>query len=174
MRVALRNCGVIDPENIDEYIAVDGYKALTKVLTEMTPEEVIAEVSRSGLRGRGGAGFPTGKKWEFTAKAQGDQKYVCCNADEGDPGAFMDRSVLEGDPHAIIEAMAIAGYAVGANQGYIYVRAEYPIAVKRLEIAIGQAREYGLLGKNILDTGFDFDLISAWARAHSSAARKPR
>ena len=158
MRVALRNCGVIDPENIDEYIAVDGYKALTKVLTEMTPEEVIAEVSRSGLRGRGGAGFPTGKKWEFTAKAQGDQKYVCCNADEGDPGAFMDRSVLEGDPHAIIEAMAIAGYAVGANQGYIYVRAEYPIAVKRLEIAIGQAREYGLLGKNILDTGFDFDL----------------
>ncbi len=158
MRVALRNCGVIDPENIDEYIAVDGYKALTKVLTEMTPEEVIAEVSRSGLRGRGGAGFPTGKKWEFTAKAQGDQKYVCCNADEGDPGAFMDRSVLEGDPHAIIEAMAIAGYAVGANQGYIYVRAEYPIAVKRLEIAIGQARENGLLGKNILDTGFDFDL----------------
>ena len=158
MRVALRNCGVIDPENIDEYIAVDGYKALTKVLTEMTPEEVIAEVSRSGLRGRGGAGFPTGKKWEFTAKAQGDQKYVCCNADEGDPGAFMDRSVLEGDPHAIIEAMAIAGYAVGANQGYIYVRAEYPIAVKRLEIAIGQAREYGLLGKNIFDTGFDFDL----------------
>ena len=158
MRVALRNCGVIDPENIDEYIAVDGYKALTKVLTEMTPEEVIAEVSRSGLRGRGGAGFPTGRKWSFAKASQGDVKYVCCNADEGDPGAFMDRSVLEGDPHAIIEAMAIAGYAVGANQGYIYVRAEYPIAVKRLEIAIGQAREYGLLGKNILDTGFDFDL----------------
>ena len=132
MRVALRNCGVIDPENIDEYIAVDGYKGLTNVLTEMTPEEVIAEVSKSGLRGRGGAGFPTGKKWEFTAKAQGDQKYVCCNADEGDPGAFMDRSVLEGDPHAVIEAMEIAGYAVGATQGYIYVRAEYPIAVKRL------------------------------------------
>ena len=158
MRVALRNCGVIDPENIDEYIAVDGYKGLTKVLTEMTPEEVIAEVSKSGLRGRGGAGFPTGKKWEFTAKAQGDQKYVCCNADEGDPGAFMDRSVLEGDPHAVIEAMEIAGYAVGATQGYIYVRAEYPIAVKRLEIAINQAREYGLLGQNILGTDFCFDL----------------
>ncbi|MGN1070374.1 MAG: NADH-quinone oxidoreductase subunit NuoF [Candidatus Fimadaptatus sp.] len=158
MRVALRNCGVIDPENIDEYIAVDGYKGLTKVLTEMTPEEVIAEVSKSGLRGRGGAGFPTGKKWEFTAKAQGDQKYVCCNADEGDPGAFMDRSVLEGDPHAVIEAMEIAGYAVGATQGYIYVRAEYPIAVKRLEIAISQAREYGLLGQNILGTDFCFDL----------------
>ena len=158
MRVALRNCGVIDPENIDEYIAVDGYKGLTKVLTEMTPEEVIAEVSKSGLRGRGGAGFPTGKKWEFTAKAQGDQKYVCCNADEGDPGAFMDRSVLEGDPHAVIEAMEIAGYAVGATQGYIYVRAEYPIAVKRLEIAINQARDYGLLGQNILGTDFCFDL----------------
>lgn len=158
MRVALRNCGAIDPENIDEYIAVDGYKGLTKALTQMTPEEVIAEVLKSGLRGRGGAGFPTGKKWEFTAKAQGDQKYVCCNADEGDPGAFMDRSILEGDPHAVIEAMAIAGYAVGANQGYIYVRAEYPIAVQRLEIAIKQARDYGLLGKNILDTGFDFDL----------------
>ena len=158
MRVALRNCGVIDPENIDEYIAVDGYKGLTKVLTEMTPEEVIAEISKSGLRGRGGAGFPTGKKWEFTAKAQGDQKYVCCNADEGDPGAFMDRSVLEGDPHAVIEAMAIAGYAVGANQGYIYVRAEYPIAVKRLQIAIDAAREYGLLGENILGTDFNFDL----------------
>lgn len=157
-RVALRNCGVIDPENIDEYIAVDGYKGLTKALTQMTPEEVIAEVLKSGLRGRGGAGFPTGKKWEFTAKAQGDQKYVCCNADEGDPGAFMDRSILEGDPHAVIEAMAIAGYAVGATQGYIYVRAEYPIAVQRLEIAIKQAREYGLLGENILDTGFNFDL----------------
>ena len=158
MRVALRNCGAIDPENIDEYIAVDGYQGLTKALTQMTPEEVIAEVLKSGLRGRGGAGFPTGKKWEFTAKAQGDQKYVCCNADEGDPGAFMDRSILEGDPHAVIEAMAIAGYAVGATQGYIYVRAEYPIAVQRLEIAIKQAREYGLLGENILDTGFNFDL----------------
>lgn len=158
MRVALRNCGAIDPEDIDEYIAVDGYKGLTKALTQMTPEEVIAEVLKSGLRGRGGAGFPTGKKWEFTAKAQGDQKYVCCNADEGDPGAFMDRSILEGDPHAVIEAMAIAGYAVGATQGYIYVRAEYPIAVQRLEIAIKQAREYGLLGENILDTGFNFDL----------------
>ncbi len=158
MRVALRNCGAIDPENIDEYIAVDGYKGLTKALTQMTPEEGIAEVLKSGLRGRGGAGFPTGKKWEFTAKAQGDQKYVCCNADEGDPGAFMDRSILEGDPHAVIEAMAIAGYAVGATQGYIYVRAEYPIAVQRLEIAIKQAREYGLLGENILDTGFNFDL----------------
>ena len=158
MRVALRNCGAIDPENIDEYIAVDGYKGLTKALTQMTPEEVIAEVLKSGLRGRGGAGFPTGKKWEFTAKAQGDQKYVCCNADEGDPGAFMDRSILEGDPHAVIEAMAIAGYAVGATQGYIYVRAEYPIAVKRLEIAIAQAHEYGLLGENIFGTGFNFDI----------------
>ncbi len=158
MRVALRNCGAIDPEDIDEYIAVDGYKGLTKALSQMTPAEVIAEVLKSGLRGRGGAGFPTGKKWEFTAKAQGDQKYVCCNADEGDPGAFMDRSILEGDPHAVIEAMAIAGYAVGATQGYIYVRAEYPIAVQRLEIAIKQAREYGLLGENILDTGFNFDL----------------
>jgi len=158
MRVALRNCGVIDPEKIDEYIAFDGYKALGKVLTEMTPEQVIDILKRSGLRGRGGAGFPTGLKWEFTYKAPGDQKYVCCNADEGDPGAFMDRSVLEGDPHAVLEAMAIAGYAVGANQGYIYVRAEYPIAVKRLTIAIGQAREYGLLGKNIFGTGFDFDI----------------
>jgi len=157
-RVALRNCGVINPEVIEEYIAMDGYKALGKVLTEMTPEDVINTIKKSGLRGRGGGGFPTGLKWEFTAKAKGDQKYVACNADEGDPGAFMDRSVLEGDPHAVIEAMAIAGYAVGANQGYIYVRAEYPIAVHRLEIAINQARKYGLLGKNIFDTGFDFDL----------------
>ncbi len=157
-RVALRNCGVINPENIDEYIAVDGYQALGKVLTEMTPEQVIQIVKDSGLRGRGGGGFPTGMKWDFTYKAEGDQKYVACNADEGDPGAFMDRSVLEGDPHCIIEAMAIAGYAVGANQGYIYIRAEYPIAVERLRIAINQAREYGLLGKNIFDTGFDFDL----------------
>lgn len=157
-RIALRNCGVIDPENIDEYIAFDGYKALAKVLTEMTPEEVIETLKASGLRGRGGAGFPTGLKWEFTYKAEGDKKYVACNADEGDPGAFMDRSILEGDPHSVIEAMTIAGYTVGADQGYIYVRAEYPIAVKRLTIAIAQAREYGLLGKNILGTDFSFDL----------------
>lgn len=157
-RVALRNCGVINPENIDEYIANDGYAALGKVLTEMTPEQVIQTVLDSGLRGRGGAGFPTGLKWKFAAGNDADQKYVCCNADEGDPGAFMDRSILEGDPHALIEAMAIAGYAIGANQGYVYVRAEYPIAVHRLKIAINQAREYGLLGKNIFDTGFDFDL----------------
>ncbi|QEK11575.1 NADH-quinone oxidoreductase subunit NuoF [Crassaminicella thermophila] len=157
-RVALRNCGVINPEDIKEYIAFDGYKALGKVLTEMTREEVIDTIKKSGLRGRGGGGFPTGLKWEFTYKAQGDQKYVACNADEGDPGAFMDRSVLEGDPHALVEAMAIAAYAVGANQGYVYVRAEYPIAVHRLQIAIDQAREYGLLGKNIFDTDFEFDL----------------
>ncbi len=158
LRIVLRNCGVIDPENIDEYIALDGYKALGKVLTEMTREEVIDEIKRSGLRGRGGGGFPTGLKWQFTYNSQGDQKYVACNADEGDPGAFMDRSVLEGDPHALIEAMAIGGYAVGANKGFVYVRAEYPIAVKRLEIAIDQAREYGLLGENIFETGFDFDI----------------
>ena len=160
-RVALRNCGVIDPENIDEYIAFDGYKALQKVLTEMTPEEVIDTISKSGLRGRGGGGFPTGKKWAFAAaQPRGPEykKYVCCNADEGDPGAFMDRSVLEGDPHAVLEAMAIAGYAIGSDQGYIYVRAEYPIAVKRLEIAIKQAREYGLLGQDIFGTGFNFDV----------------
>ncbi|HHY83560.1 MAG TPA: NADH-quinone oxidoreductase subunit NuoF [Clostridiales bacterium] len=157
-RIALRNCGVINPEKIEEYIAFDGYKALGKVLTEMTPEETIAVIKASGLRGRGGAGFPTGLKWEFTAKAKGDKKYVCCNADEGDPGAFMDRSVLEGDPHSVLEAMAIAGYAVGADQGYIYVRAEYPIAVKRLTIAIEQARELGLLGKNIFGTDFCFDI----------------
>ncbi len=158
MRIALRNCGVINPENIEEYIAVDGYQALGKVLTEMSREEVIDVIKKSGLRGRGGGGFSTGMKWEFTYKAEGDQKFVACNADEGDPGAFMDRSILEGDPHAVIEAMAIAGYAVGANMGYIYIRAEYPIAVKRLGIAIAQAREYGLLGKNIFDSGFDFDL----------------
>ena len=157
-RVALRNCGVIDPEKIDDYIAQDGYMALGKVLTEMTPEEVIQTILDSGLRGRGGAGFPTGLKWRFAAANQADQKYVCCNADEGDPGAFMDRSVLEGDPHAVLEAMAIAGYAIGASQGYIYVRAEYPIAVKRLQIAIDQAHEYGLLGKDIFGTGFDFDI----------------
>ncbi len=158
MRIALRNCGVINPEKIEEYIAFDGYKALGKVLTEMTPEELIAEMKASGLRGRGGAGFPTGVKWEFASKSVADQKYVCCNADEGDPGAFMDRSVLEGDPHSVIEAMAIAGYAIGATQGYIYIRAEYPIAVQRLQIAINQAREYGLLGKNIFGTDFCFDL----------------
>ncbi len=159
MRIALKNCGVINPENIEEYIGVDGYKALGKVLTEMSREEVIDEIKKSGLRGRGGGGFSTGLKWQFTYAAEGpDGKYVACNADEGDPGAFMDRSILEGDPHCIIEAMAIAGYAVGANQGYIYIRAEYPIAVKRLQIAIDQAKEYGLLGKNIFDSGFDFDL----------------
>ncbi len=157
-RVVLRNCGVIDPENIDEYIGMDGYAALGKVLTEMTPEDVIQVVTDSGLRGRGGGGFPTGRKWALTAPNKAPQKYVVCNADEGDPGAFMDRSVLEGDPHSIIEAMAICGYAIGATQGYVYVRAEYPIAVRRLAIAIAQAREYGLLGKNIFGSGFDFDL----------------
>ncbi|MBQ8794976.1 MAG: NADH-quinone oxidoreductase subunit NuoF [Clostridia bacterium] len=157
-RVVLRNCGVIDPEDINEYIAMDGYAALGKVLTEMTPQQVIDVISDSGLRGRGGGGFPTGRKWALTAPNQADQKYVVCNADEGDPGAFMDRSILEGDPHALIEAMAIAGYAIGATQGYVYVRAEYPIAVNRLRIAINQAREMGLLGKDIFGSGFDFDL----------------
>lgn len=158
MRIALRNCGRINPENIDEYIAFDGYKALEKVLTEMTPQEVVDTIKKSGLRGRGGGGFPTGMKWDFAAKQVADQKYVCCNADEGDPGAFMDRSVLEGDPHSLIEAMSIAGFAIGATEGYIYVRAEYPIAVKRLQIAINQAKEYGILGDNILGTGHKFDL----------------
>ena len=157
-RIALKNCGVIDPENIDEYIAFDGYKALAKALTEMTREQVIQEVLDSGLRGRGGGGFPTGLKWKFGYNSPADQKYIACNADEGDPGAFMDRSLLEGDPHAIIEAMAIGGYAIGASEGYIYVRAEYPIAVKRLQVAIGQAREYGLLGEHIFGTDFSFDL----------------
>ena len=157
-RVVLRNCGVIDPESIEEYIAMDGYAALGKVLTEMKPEDVIQTVLDSGLRGRGGGGFPTGLKWKFCAPNKADQKYVVCNADEGDPGAFMDRSVLEGDPHCIIEAMAIAGYAVGATKGYVYVRAEYPIAVDRLQKAIDQANEYGLLGKDIFGSGFDFDL----------------
>lgn len=157
-RVALRNCGLIDPENIDEYIAYDGYQALAKVINEMSPAEVIDTIKKSGLRGRGGGGFPTGLKWEFAMKQVNDVKYVCCNADEGDPGAFMDRSVLEGDPHAVIEAMAIAGYAIGGNQGFVYVRAEYPIAVKRLQIAIAQAKEYGLLGNNILGSEFSFDL----------------
>ncbi len=158
-RVALRNCGVIDPESIEEYIAYDGYAALAKAVTEMTPQDVIKTVMDSGLRGRGGGGFPTGRKWSFTAANQADQKYVVCNADEGDPGAFMDRSVLEGDPHCIIEAMAICGYATGASEGYVYVRAEYPIAVERLQKAIDDAREMGLLGKNIFGSGFDFDLF---------------
>ena len=158
-RIALRNCGVIDPENIEEYIGRDGYKALGKVLTEMTPDEVIQTVIDSGLRGRGGGGFPTGLKWKFASGNRGQvKKYVCCNADEGDPGAFMDRSVLEGDPHAVLEAMAIAGYAIGAGEGYIYVRAEYPIAIHRLQVAIKQAHEYGLLGNDIFGTGFNFDI----------------
>ncbi len=158
-RVVLRNCGVINPESIDEYIAMDGYAALGKVLTEMTPDEVIKVVSDSGLRGRGGGGFPTGFKWSLAAPNKADQKYVVCNADEGDPGAFMDRSVLEGDPHCLVEAMIIAGYAIGATEGYVYVRAEYPIAVQRLQKAIEDAREYGLLGKDIFGSGFDFDLF---------------
>src|SRR5659263_117795 len=159
LRIALRNCGVINPEKIDEYIAHDGYQAIGKILTDKRdPMSIIAEIKSSGLRGRGGGGFPTGSKWEFAAKVQNDTKYVCCNADEGDPGAFMDRSILEGDPHSVIEAMTIAGYCIGAHQGFVYVRAEYPIAVERLNIAIEQAREYGLLGKNIFDSGFDFDL----------------
>lgn len=159
VRIALRNCGLINPEDIKEYIGTGGYEALGKVLTEMEPDDVIKLIEDSGLRGRGGAGFPTGKKWRFASGNRGKvQKYVCCNADEGDPGAFMDRSVLEGDPHSVLEAMAIAGYAIGADQGYIYVRAEYPIAVSRLGIALDQAREYGLLGKNIFDTGFNFDI----------------
>lgn len=157
-RVALRNCGRINPECIDEYIAFDGYEALSMVLTEMEPEDVIDTIKKSGLRGRGGGGFPAGTKWEAAAKQECREKYICCNADEGDPGAFMDRSILEGDPHSVIEAMAIAGYAVGAHKGFIYIRAEYPIAVERLRTAIGQAREYGLLGKNILGRGFEFDI----------------
>ena len=157
-RRVLRNCGVIDPQNIDEYIAYDGYLALGRVLTEMKPEQVIDTIKRSGLRGRGGAGFPTGLKWEFASKNAANQKYVCCNADEGDPGAFMDRSVLEGDPHSVLEAMAIAGFAIGATQGYIYIRAEYPLAIERLTTAIEQAHKYGLLGDNIFNTGFNFDI----------------
>lgn len=158
LRIVLRNCGFINPENIDEYIAREGYMALGKVLTEMTPEQVIQEVKKSGQRGRGGAGFPTGLKWEIASKNKSDEKYVVCNADEGDPGAFMDRSVLEGDPHSVLEAMAICGYSIGASHGLIYVRAEYPLAVHRLKVAIGQAKEYGLLGNNILGTGFNFDI----------------
>ena len=158
MRIVLRNCGLIDPEKIDEYIARDGYAALEKVLFEMTPDQVIEEMKISGLRGRGGAGFPTWMKWNFTKQVESDVKYIVCNADEGDPGAYMDRSTLEGDPHSVLEAMAIAGYTVGANQGFIYIRAEYPLAIKRLEIAMAQAREYGLLGENILGSGFSFDI----------------
>ena len=158
LRIALRNCGFIDPENIQEYIGREGYEALARCLTEMTPQDVIKIIKDSGLRGRGGAGFPTGLKWEFTSKYQADQKYVVCNADEGDPGAFMDRSILEGDPHSVIEAMAICGYSIGATKGLIYIRAEYPLAIKRLQIAIAQAREYGLLGKEILGSKFDFDI----------------
>lgn len=157
-RIVLKNCGLIDPENIDDYIATDGYKALEKVLFEMTPEDVIAEMKTAGLRGRGGAGFPTWMKWNFTKQAEGDVKYVVCNADEGDPGAYMDRSTLEGDPHAVLEAMTICGHTIGAHQGFIYIRAEYPLAIHRLEIAMKQAREYGLLGKNILGSGFDYDI----------------
>jgi len=157
-RIVLANCGRIDPESINEYIAVGGYEACGRALTEMTPEEVIAEIKESGLRGRGGAGFPTGLKWEFTRQTPGEKKYVICNADEGDPGAFMDRSLLEGDPHRIIEGMIIAAYAIGADEGYIYVRAEYPLAIRRLEIALEQAREYGFLGENIFNSGFSFDL----------------
>jgi NADP-reducing hydrogenase subunit HndC len=157
-RIALRNSGIINPESVEEYIARDGYRAMGRVLSQMTPEQVVDAIKESGLRGRGGAGFPTGLKWEFTAKAPGSPKYVVCNADEGDPGAFMDRSILEGDPHSVLEAMAICGYAIGANSGYIYVRAEYPLAVERLEIAIHKAREYGLLGDNIFGAGFSFDI----------------
>ena len=158
LRIVLRNCGFINPENIDEYIARDGYMAIAKALTEMTPADVIKVIKDSGQRGRGGAGFPTGLKWEIASKNKGDEKYVVCNADEGDPGAFMDRSVLEGDPHSVLEAMAICGYSIGASQGLIYIRAEYPLAIDRLKTAIKQAREYGLLGKNILGTDFSFDI----------------
>ena len=157
-RVVLRNCGVIDPEKIEEYIARDGYKAIEKVLFEMTPEQVVDEMLKSGLRGRGGAGFPTGMKWKFAMQQPKGQKYMVCNADEGDPGAYMDRSTLEGDPHSILEAMIIAGYAIGADKGFIYIRAEYPLAIQRLQIAIAQAKEYGLLGNDILGSGFSFDI----------------
>ncbi|GET31109.1 hypothetical protein SD074_33110 [Prolixibacter sp. SD074] len=158
VRIALRNCGFINPENIDEYLARDGYAAIATCLGEMTPEQVIKEIKKSGLRGRGGAGFPTGTKWELTRKSDPGQKYVVCNADEGDPGAFMDRSILEGDPHSVIEAMAICGYCIGADKGLVYIRAEYPLAIKRLKIALDQALNYGLLGENILNTGFNFDI----------------
>ncbi|HPN23266.1 MAG TPA: NAD(P)H-dependent oxidoreductase subunit E, partial [Tenuifilaceae bacterium] len=158
IRIALRNCGFINPENIDEYIARDGYQAIGKALAELDPQQTIDIIKKSGLRGRGGGGFPTGLKWEIASKNKADQKYVVCNADEGDPGAFMDRSILEGDPHSVIEAMAICGYCIGATKGLVYIRAEYPLAIQRLKVAIGQAREYGLLGKDILGSGFDFDI----------------
>ena len=158
LRIALKNCGVIDPENIEEYIARDGYMAIANILSDMTPEDVIDKLKKSGLRGRGGGGFPTGLKLEFARKNKGKKKYIICNADEGDPGAFMDRSILEGDPHAVLEAMAICGYAVGAGNGYIYIRAEYPLAIERLRIALGDAYKFGLLGKNIMGTGFSFDI----------------
>ncbi len=184
-RNVLRNCDLINPENIEEYIARDGYFALAKVLKEMTPLQIIAEIKKSGLRGRGGGGFPTGRKWEFTHQAKAEKKYVICNADEGDPGAFMDRSILEEDPHAVLEAMCIAGYAIGSDQGYIYVRAEYPLAVKRLEIALRQAREKGLLGRKLLGTDFIFNIEIRWSRVllsvggnflirQSKFAREPR
>ena len=159
LRIALRNCGLIDPEQIENYIAEDGYFALGKCLTEYTRDETIKEIKDSGLRGRGGGGFPTGLKWEITKNVEADQKYVVCNADEGDPGAFMDRSILEGDPHSVIEAMAICGYCIGADTGLVYIRAEYPLAIERLKIAIKQARESGLLGNNILGTDFNFDIL---------------
>ena len=171
-RVVLRNCGKINPENIDEYLAVDGYKAIEKVLKTMKPEEVIEEIKISGLRGRGGAGFPTWFKWNAAKASPGKKKYLVCNADEGDPGAFMDRSVLEGDPHSLLEGMIIGGYAMGASQGVIYCRADYPLAIKRLEIAMAQARERGYLGKNIFGSGFDFDIYIKAAQAHSYAEKK--
>ncbi|MCK4745946.1 MAG: NADH-quinone oxidoreductase subunit J/K, partial [Bacteroidales bacterium] len=158
IRIALRNCGVINPEKIEEYIGKDGYFALGRVLNEMTPTEAVQEIKDSGIRGRGGAGFPTGLKWEFASKSKSDQKYVVCNADEGDPGAFMDRSILEGDPHSVLEAMALCGYCIGANTGYIYIRAEYPLAIERLKTAIAQAREFGFLGTSIFGSDFDFDI----------------
>jgi len=173
-KIVLRNCGWIDPERIEDAVGRDGYAGLAKALTTLTPDQVIAEMQASGLRGRGGAGFPTWLKWQFTRKAPGDIKYVLCNADEGDPGAYMDRSVLEGDPHSVVEGMAIAAFAVGARQGYVYVRAEYPLAVQRLEKALTQARERGLLGTNILGTGFDFDLEIRMGSGRSSAARRRR
>jgi NADP-reducing hydrogenase subunit HndC len=174
IRIALRNCGFINPENIDEYIARDGYAALGKCISELSPADVIDSIKKSGLRGRGGAGFPTGLKWEIASKNNADQKYVVCNADEGDPGAFMDRSVLEGDPHSVLEAMAICGYAIGASKGLIYIRAEYPLAIQRLKIALGQAREYGLLGKTFSAATSASTLNCVTAPEHSSAVRRQR
>ena len=174
LRIALRNCGVIDPENIEDSIAHGGYEALSRVLFELKPQEVIKIIKDSGLRGRGGGGFPTGLKWEIANRNKSDEKYVVCNADEGDPGAFMDRSVLEGDPHSVLEAMAICGYSIGHSKGLIYIRAEYPLAIERLKIALNQAREYGLLGKNILGTGFNFDIDIGLVPVHLSAVKKQR